>query len=150
MTVQQQHIRIHAQIEAIGQASQFVGSLAEQAGLDSKARHHCQLAIDEACTNIIEHGFSGGNPDEFIDVFCQRTAETFDIVVIDDGPAFDPLQQPSPDPLAGLDERQMGGWGVYFIKKLMDRVAYEHRDGRNHLYMAKRLPTEHSVKTRET
>jgi anti-sigma regulatory factor (Ser/Thr protein kinase) len=140
MTVQRSQIRIYARTEEVGRACEFVAQMAAQAGLDAKARHHCHLAIDEACTNIIEHAYSGGGPDDVIDVWCHQSADSFDMVVVDDGPPFDPLQLPAPDPGRKLDDRHTGGWGVYFIRKFMDKVDYEYRDGRNHLYMAKMLP----------
>ena len=145
MTGQRNQIRIHARNEEVGRACQFVVALAAQAGLDSKAQHHCQLAIDEACTNIIEHGYGGSTPDQVIDVFCYQGPEQFDIVVVDDSPAFNPLQQNTPDPDTPLDERKMGGWGVYFIRKFMDHVTYEHRNGRNRLIMTKNLAPENPV-----
>ena len=57
----------------------------------------------------------------------------------DDGPAFDPLAAQAPDTTLGLDERPVGGLGLMLVRRLMDDVAYERRDGRNHLRLRRRL-----------
>lgn len=140
MVVRRDELRIAARLEEIATACKFVYDAAQRAGLDEKALHHCQLVIDEACTNIIEHGYSGGDqPDQIIDIICISAPEIFSIELIDNGPAFDPFDQLPPDPGDDLNSRRPGGWGVYFIKKLMDKVFYERRDNQNHLVMAKYL-----------
>jgi anti-sigma regulatory factor (Ser/Thr protein kinase) len=139
MSTQQNQIRISAIAEEIARAGEFVAEVGLRIGLTERARHHCRLAVDEACTNIIEHGYGGDDPNQFIDVRCVAERNALRILVVDDGPAFNPLNQPMPDPLELLEERGTGGWGVFFIKRLMDGVAYEFHDGRNHLIMIKSL-----------
>jgi anti-sigma regulatory factor (Ser/Thr protein kinase) len=95
--------------------------------------------VDEACTNIIEHSYGGDDPDGIIDIRCVLERAALRIDIADDGPPFNPLSQPTPDPLASLEERVRGGWGVFFIKRLMDGVAYEYSEGRNHLILIKSL-----------
>ena len=58
--------------------------------------------------------------------------------VVDDAKAFDPLEAPDPDITADLEDRPIGGLGVFFVKTLMDEVRYRREDGRNHLYFCKR------------
>ncbi len=138
-------MRIAARLEAIPAACQFVYEAALAAGLAGEALHHCQLVLDEACTNIIEHGYRGGDAaDQMIDIVCTRTPEKFIIELADSGLPFNPFDRPLPDPETELSDRQPGGWGVYFIRKLMDEVTYERRDSRNHLFMAKWLTRSHN------
>ena len=139
MSNHQNQIRISALSEQIAAACQFVVDVAERLGMSERASHHCRLAVDEACTNIIEHGYGGDDPGKVIDVRCIAERSALRIEIIDDGPAFNPLNLMMPDPLALLEERGTGGWGVFFIKRLMDGVAYEFHDGRNHLIMIKSL-----------
>jgi serine/threonine-protein kinase RsbW len=62
------------------------------------------------------------------------------IDINDDAKAFDPLSAPKPDIHAPLEERAIGGLGVYIVKALMDRVSYDYADGRNHVRLEKALP----------
>ncbi len=147
MSTDEKKLQIPAQINAITGACDFVGAAALAAGFNEKDVHHCQLAVDEACTNIIEHGYRTENPNQVIDIICQQFAEQLAINLLDDSPPFNPLvQQHEPNPDAALDDRENGGWGIYFIKRLMDEVSYAHVQGRNQLTMIKyRLPFQNSA-----
>jgi anti-anti-sigma factor len=142
--VNEKTLRIAAQIKDIATACDFVVEAAESAGLDERDAHHCQLAVDEICTNIIEHGYGIDNGGRFIDIICQQDEGRFVVQILDDSFPFDPLGQAEPDPRMALESRGIGGWGVYFIKKMMDEVTYDYSQGRNRLTMVKRLksPTE--------
>lgn len=139
MSLHESRFQISAVVDQIPQACAFVEQAAQNAGLDDHAIYHCQLAVDEACTNIIEHGYKFQGSNETIDIICQHTPKRFTIVIIDAGPPFDPLSRPDPNPQAALEERVTGGWGIYFIKKLMDEVRYEHQNGQNYLTATKYL-----------
>lgn len=132
-------ITIHAQFEEIPHASKFVALVARKTGLDEKAIHHCQLAVDEVCTNIVEHGYAGGSVDNVIEVSCVYQPGRFKIIIFDDSPLYNPLERASPDPKATLDERGIGGWGLYFVKKLMNEAQYTAENGRNQITLIKSL-----------
>lgn len=134
----ERQLRIAGVLEEVTTACAFVAEQAQNAGLDATACHHCYLAVDEACTNIVEHGYGHSCPEGFIDVTCKYENDQFIITIVDDSPAFDPLGVPEPDIKAPL-QREPGGWGIYFIKKLMDRVHYSHDGSRNQLVLVKRV-----------
>lgn len=131
---------IPARLEEVRHACDFVVQAAESAGLDERAVYHCQMAVDEALTNIIEHGFGYEADTNPIEVICQTERDRFLIVILDGGPAFNPLEHAAPDPSAPLDTREPGGWGIYFIRRLMDDVSYERAGDRNRLTLVKALP----------
>ena len=133
----EESITICARLAEIPGVCSFVGEFADQAGLDARAIHHCQLACDEACTNIIEHGYGRECDDQVIDVACIREVHQFKIVITDDSTAFNPLTVSAPDPKTQLEEREAGGWGLFFITTLMDDVTYDYYDGRNRLTLIK-------------
>jgi anti-anti-sigma factor len=139
LTVNEKTLRISAQIKNIATACDFVVAAAEKAGLDERNAHHCQLAVDEICTNIIEHGYGLADSERFIDVICQQFEDRFVVQILDDSFPFDPLDHTDPDPKMALEDRRIGGWGVYFIKKMMDEVKYDYSQGRNRLTMVKRF-----------
>jgi anti-anti-sigma factor len=130
---------ISARLEEVRHACDFVVEAAETARLDERAVYHCQMAVDEALTNIIEHGYAYEGDNSQIEIICETNANHFTITIIDDSPAFDPLTHHSPDPSAPLDTREPGGWGIYFIRKLMDDVRYTRVQDRNHLKLVKNL-----------
>jgi anti-anti-sigma factor len=113
---------------------------AEAAQLDERAVYHCQMAVDEALTNIIEHGYAYEGDDSQIEIVCTTETERFLITIVDDSPAFNPLGHQAPDPAEPLDTRKPGGWGIYFIRKLMDDVQYEWAGNHNRLTLVKNRP----------
>lgn len=138
MAVRERQLRIAGVLENVSAVCDFVVEQAREAGLDERAIHHCYLAVDEACTNIIEHGYPQPCNGCVIDVFCRYDEQALTISVVDDSPEFDPMNHPDPNPKAPLNERGVGGWGIFFIKKLMDTVTYSHEGGRNRLIMVKK------------
>lgn len=137
--LEERRLVIPAIISQVERACLFVAESAQLAGLDSDASHHCQLSVEEICTNVIEHGYGADDPSQTIEISCKLQNGYFVITVIDDAPLFDPLGLPDPDPSIPLWERQGGGWGVYFVKKFMDRVTYSSLGQRNHFRMEKRV-----------
>ncbi|MCL4239307.1 MAG: anti-sigma factor antagonist [Anaerolineae bacterium] len=135
------HLAIPARLEDIRQACDFVVEAAEQAGLGERAVYHCQMAVDEALTNIIEHGFAYSDDSSQIEIACRTEPDRFIVAIADSSPAFNPLLHESPDPSEPLDSREPGGWGIYFIRKLMDEVTYERAGGRNLLTLVKLIAT---------
>lgn len=132
-------ISIAARLEQIEVACDFVAELAESANLDDDSVYHCRLSVEEVCTNVIEHGYEGDKPSKSIEVVCSLGSRYFSVTIIDDAPLFNPLSLPDPDPATPLWEREGGGWGVYFVKKYMDRVVYSNHKQRNHFTMEKLL-----------
>lgn len=132
-------ISINAVIQEIERACLFVSEVARGAGMDDEAVYRCYLAVEEVCTNIIEHGYRYKGDGHQIEVVCRRSQHWFTIIIMDDAQPFNPLTLADPDPSAPLSERPFGGWGIYFVKKYMDRVDYCYRQKRNHLIISKRL-----------
>jgi serine/threonine-protein kinase RsbW len=137
MIVEERRLRIPSLRERITAACDFVGEAARRAGLDERSVQHCELAVDEACSNVIEHGYGDEGAEQAIDIVCRNEGSRFSITVTDDSPAFDPLRRSDPNPIMDLDEREPGGWGIFFIKKVMDEVFYQYADARNSLMMVK-------------
>ncbi len=118
--------------------SDFVTKAAEEAGLDDSGVYAVQLAVDEACANIIEHAY-GGNEVGDIKITTQFDAGKLVIVMRDKGQPFDPESVPAPKMNLPLEEISPRGLGVYLMHKMMDEVNYEfsEQDG-NILTMTKR------------
>ncbi|MFM8322721.1 MAG: ATP-binding protein [Chloroflexota bacterium] len=112
-----------AQFENLDLVRDFVAEAAEACGLEPAAVYGVQLAVDEAFTNIIEHAY-GGESDEKIRCDCRIERSALVISLCDCGKPFNPLDVPAPDLQADLEEREVGGLGLYFMNKLMDDVQF--------------------------
>jgi serine/threonine-protein kinase RsbW len=119
-----------ARFENLSDVRDFVAQAAADCGLKESAVYSVQLAVDEAFTNIIEHAF-GGECQEEIECTCQIKADGLKITLRDCGKPFNPLSVPEPDLNAGLEQRQVGGLGLYFIRQLMDEVHFTFLPGEN-------------------
>ena len=97
-----------------------------------------ELALEEVFMNVVMHGASAdGVPRVEVSVALGDGALT--LTVEDDGPAFDPLSLAAPDVTASLDERRVGGLGVFLVRRMMDSVSYHRVGTRNQLRMTKQV-----------
>lgn len=126
----------------------FVAGGAAQAGFDDDDIFQVQLACDEACTNIIEHTYEAENAGS-ITISWEIGRQYFKIIIRDHGKRFDPGDiPPAPIPRTPVQveseddfDVKVGGLGVFFMRKLMDKVTFDYAEGRgNVLTMVKRLP----------
>ncbi len=128
-------LEIEGKLESLAIIGVFIGDTMRELGLAARKIFELQLAVDEACTNIIEYGYANANEVGMIDIACQRKGEEIVVVIKDRGKPFDPTSVPPPDLNASLEERKAGGLGIYFMKTLMDEVRYEFKEGKNVLTM---------------
>lgn len=136
--VEERRLTIPAVLSQIPVVCGFVAEAAESTGLDDRASYHCQMALDEWCTNIIEHGFGGEGNSANIEIVLRLEPVQLTMTVIDDGPPFDPTVLPEADTSRPLEDREPGGLGWFFIIKTMSEVKYAYRSKRNVLTMVKR------------
>lgn len=127
-----------AQFEYLDPIRGFVGEIARQAGMDSKEIYNVQLAVDEACSNIIEYAYEG-IPDGQIEINVLAARDTLTITLTDQGKPFESSAISEPNVEAALEDRPIGGLGLFFMRKLMDEVRFERSPEKgNLLTMVKR------------
>lgn len=140
---QKRKLIVPGRYDKIRNICDFVGEGAREAGFGDDGIFQVQLACDEACTNIIEHTYGGEGEGE-ITVTWKVGNEHFTVIIKDNGDRFDPTDIPPPPVPPELKEEhdlQVGGLGVFFMRKLMDRVAFAYEEGAgNILTMSKRIP----------
>lgn len=134
-----QSIQFTAKFEYLDEIRDFVGDIAQSGGFNDKDVYNIQLATDEAASNIIEHSYEGVD-DGVLEISCGIKKNMITIILIDHGKSFDPSHVPMPNLKADLSERQIGGLGLYLMRKLMDEVQYETdpQKNRNTLTLIKR------------
>ena len=97
-----------------------------------------ELALEEIFMNVVMHGTPAGCKTS-VEVSLALSGDSLTLAVEDEGPAFDPMTLPAPDVQAPLEERQVGGLGVYFVRQMMDTVSYARVGPRNRLRMSKHV-----------
>jgi serine/threonine-protein kinase RsbW len=102
-----------------------------------------KLAVDEACTNIITHGYAGMNPGSII-LTLELDPQQVLVTLTDFGHPFEPSEPPAPDMGASLEDLSAGGFGLFIIYQTMDKVGYRSAEDGNHLTFVKRLHSSHS------
>lgn len=122
--------------ELPGLLDAIVGFLQEE-GLGRRDITGVQIAVDEAFSNIVTHGYQGQSGN--ITLRCRVTRGEAEVVLEDRAPRFDPTTLPPPDRDNDLAYRRPGGIGGTLIRHFMDGSSYEYRDGMNILTLRKRL-----------
>jgi serine/threonine-protein kinase RsbW len=131
--------RLKAVLDNVPVAIDFVTEAAQLAELDERSLYQVQLAVDEACANVVNHAYQGVEPGE-MEISCSVDDSGLSIRVRDWGSGFAADQVSDPDVDAPLEERILGGLGLFLIKQVMDQVDYRRRsEGCNELVMTKRL-----------
>ena len=115
----------------------FLEQQAGNCGFDAALLMQIKLAMDEAVTNVIQYAYPGSEGDICIDMGCDNGQ--LKIVITDNGIQFNPLKKQEPDITLSLDERPIGGLGIFLVKQLMTDVRYDRSEGKNILTMTKEI-----------
>lgn len=128
-----------ASIENIAQVTAFVDEQLEELNCPARAQMQIDIAIDELFGNIAQYAYQPGNGPATVRVEVLKEPLAVVITFMDQGTPYDPLKREDPDVTLPIEERETGGLGVYMVKKTMDDVTYEYRDGKNILKIRKNL-----------
>lgn len=118
--------------------AEYVEQFGEAHCLSPKDVFQVNLALDEVVTNVITYGYEDSNGHE-IEVTLALDDGMLRITVVDDGKAFNPLHIPAPDFCTPLEDKEIGGLGFHFVRKVMKHVAYERRGNQNFLILDKEV-----------
>ena len=105
--------------------------------LDARCCHDLNLALEEAVSNVMLYAYDDHAPHTIL-VRLAVDDTAVRVTIEDDGLAFNPLDAPAPDLDAPIEQRQIGGLGIFFVQELMDEVTYARRDGKNVLQLLKK------------
>ena len=132
-------LTIAATVENIETVTDFVNEQLEALDCPMKAQMQIDIAIDELFGNIAHYAYHPevGNATVRVEV----TEEPLAVIItfIDGGVPYDPLNTAEPDIALSAEDRQLGGLGIYMVKKSMDEITYEYKDGKNILSIKKKL-----------
>ena len=127
------------EVEKLPEALSFVEALLEEAGCAMRAQMQVSVAVEEIFVNIASYAYAPDSGDATIRVEFPEGSGTVKLTFIDSGTPFDPLEREDPDISLSSEEREIGGLGIYMIKKTMDELRYEYADGQNRLTLIKKI-----------
>ena len=117
----------------------FVDAQLEAADCPMKVQMQIDVAVEEIIVNIANYAYEGGIGTVTIKTELLTEPFAFEITFIDSGVPYDPLAKPDPDITLSAEKRQIGGLGIFMVKKTMDDVKYQYLDGHNILTLKKGL-----------
>lgn len=127
-----------AELESLQLFRNFIAECCARYNIPSDTVLELKLAVDEACTNIIEHGYKGMDPGSIILSFRIEPGRIL-VQITDFGHCFEPVSGPKPDVEAALEDRELGGLGLYLIYQTMDNIDYQSSEDGNTLTFTKLL-----------
>ena len=128
---------LEATVENIEKVTAFIEEQLEAVDCPMKAQMQINIAIDEIFSNISYYAYQPNTGDVTVQLEISEEPAEVTITFIDQGIPYDPLSQEEPDTTLSADERKIGGLGIFMVKKSMDDLSYEYKDGKNILKMKK-------------
>jgi serine/threonine-protein kinase RsbW len=128
-----------AYLESLGEFREFIKDRCGGVpGVTDEILYDVQLAVDEACTNIISHGYAGLAPGSII-LDLELNPDQIVVTLTDFGHSFEPSSAPAPDVNAPIEERELGGFGLFFIQQSVDEMDYQVTEDGNKMILTKNL-----------
>ncbi|MBR1438492.1 MAG: ATP-binding protein [Synergistaceae bacterium] len=124
-----------ASIQKLDEVLDFIDELLEEWNCPLKTVHQINIAAEEIFVNIAHYAYGEGTGEAKITV--GKSGDMAEIIFTDSGTPYNPLAKPDPDVTLPAEEREIGGLGIYMVKKSMDEVEYQYRDGCNVFTMRK-------------
>lgn len=132
-------LNISATIENIPAVTEFVDEELEACDCPMKAQMQIDIAIDELFGNIARYAYNPEVGPATVRVEVLNDPLAVEITFIDGGIPYDPLKKEDPDITLSAEQREIGGLGIFMVKKSMDSITYEYKDGKNILAIKKNL-----------
>ena len=132
-------LTIDATTSNISAVTDFVNEQLEVHGCSMKVQTQIDIAIDELFSNIARYAYHSEVGAATVRIELMEEPLSVVITFIDGGIPYDPLKKEDPDTTLSAEEREIGGLGIYMVKKSMDAVEYEYKDGQNILKITKNL-----------
>ena len=128
-----------AEHENIPHIISFIEQELDRIGCPLKTKMQIDIAIDELYSNIARYAYDDDHGQVTVVIEAEKKPPVVTISFLDEGKPFNPLDRSDPDVSLPARERKIGGLGIFMVKKSMDDVSYEYRDGKNILTIRKTL-----------
>lgn len=130
---------LEAKTDNLPQVLEFVDGELERLNCPMKIQMQIDVAVEEIFVNISKYAYHPKSGEATIQVEVEEEPLMICLTFIDEGVPYDPLAKNDPDVTLSAEERQIGGLGVFIVKKSMDDVSYEYKDGKNILKLKHKL-----------
>lgn len=124
-------VTVPATLDSLEDIAEYVMAAATSAHLGKRASYRLRLAVDEIATNIIVHGYKEAGLQGALELHAEIDEGVLTITIEDSGAAYDPRQAAVPDTTMPLEQRPIGGLGVYLAIRSVDEFLYERVGERN-------------------
>ena len=132
-------LTLPAKVESITAVVAFLEQELEALGCPEKQKMQICVAADEIVTNISMYAYTPGSGELTVRFAFDGEDRAAEITFIDEGIPFDPLAKEDPDVTLSAEKRQIGGLGIFLVKKTMDDMTYRREDGKNILRIRKKI-----------
>ncbi len=132
-------LTLEATLDNLSEVLGFVDSFLEDNYCSAKAQMQIDVAVEEIFVNIASYAYAPNTGNATIKLDRVEHSPIVTIIFEDEGVPYDPLAKADPDITLPADERQIGGLGIYMVKKSMDSMEYERTDGKNILTLKKKI-----------
>ncbi len=132
-------LRIDALKENLEKVIQFVDEILESEGCTMKIQFQIDVAVEEIFVNIANYAYAPNVGEAVISIDVSGDPKVASITFMDSGIPYDPLKKPDPDVTLSIEDRAIGGLGIFMVKKSMDHMIYEYKDGKNILTIKKNI-----------
>lgn len=123
-------LKLPAKADSLPLFLEFAHAGAQEAGLTPSERDRLDLVLEELLFNVVRYAYQPGNGDVELAYALDESGDLL-VEISDQGRVFNPLDQPEPDLEARLEDRPVGGLGIFLARRLVDSLAYSRKDGRN-------------------
>ena len=124
-------------LRELARIAERIDEFCEDRNLGPQIGYAVNLSVDEILTNTISYGYDDEEPHE-IEIVVSMQGDAIVVVIVDDSTAFDLSQTPDADVESSVEERALGGLGLFLVHQMMDGVEYRHMDGRNVVTLTKK------------
>ena len=132
-----EELTVEADVDNLQKVMDFVDEYLDRMGCGMKTQMQIDVAVEEIFVNIANYAYKPGTGDATIRIQADGEPLAVYITFIDKGIPYNPLAKDDPDVTLSAEERQIGGHGIYMVKKSMDDMRYEYRDSQNILTLKK-------------
>ena len=129
--------QVIAKVESLPEVSAFIDEKLEQAGCSMKVQMQIDVAVEEIFVNIAHYAYQGKTGTA--EIRLSEADGIVELTFLDSGMPYDPLKKEDPDVTLSAEKRQIGGLGIFLVKKSMDSVSYRFENGQNILTMTKAI-----------
>jgi len=132
-------LKIKALVDNLHKVNEWVDEELEQLDCPIKIQMQIDIAVEEIFVNIANYAYTPNTGEACINMEYCKEGNLVKITFIDSGVPYNPLAKEDPDVTLSGDERPIGGLGIFMVKKSMDEMLYDYKDGQNVLTLIKKL-----------